>query len=476
MSRDSRAGLINGVRPGSAADAAGVAAGDRLVRIAGRVPRDAVDVWFYQSAAEVEAVFAKGDTGLHDAILFEKDIDEDLGLEFAEATWDGVELCNNNCFFCFLKGLPRGLRRPLYLKDDDYRLSFLHGNFVTLTNLTESDWERLEEQRLSPLNVSVHATDPDLRRRMLGNPEAPDVLRQIARLAGLGIRVHTQIVVTPGINDGDQLDRSLRDLTALWPAVQTVSVVPVGASPKLEAASAGRHGIELERPARRTAREIVSLVRRHQKLAMEKHGVPIAFPADEYYLTAEARIPSGAKYGSFPQFENGVGMVRSLLDGWQRERRRLKRQPLSLAGRRVIVATGSLIAPTLVSIMDDLAALTGLEAEVRPVENQLFGSRVSVAGLLSGGDFGRELSGPAGADLVILPRNSLDYFGRHFLDGLTPAELEQQVNVRIAFALTAEDLMEALVRDPAPPGRGERSNGILWSAGGSTHPARRGAD
>ncbi len=474
MSELPAAGLISAVRPGSPAAVAGVGPGDRLIRIAGKVPRDAVDVWFYEAEDEVEAVFLKADNGLEDAVVFEKTTDEDLGLEFAEATWDGVELCNNNCFFCFLKGLPRGLRRPLYLKDDDYRLSFLHGNFVTLTNLTDADWERLEEQRLSPLNVSVHATDTALRRRMLGNQGAPDVLEQIRRLAAMDIRVHTQIVVTRGVNDGDQLDRSLRELIALYPTVQTVSVVPVGASPRLEMSSLDRHGIELERPDRRTAREIVAAVRRHQTAARERFAAAVAFCADEYYLTAGARLPSGRSYGDFPQFENGVGMVRSLIDGWRRERRRIQHCLPSFEVRRVVLATGTLIAPTLETLATELAALTGLDVVVTPVENELFGTRVNVAGLIPGADFARALAGEA-ADLVVLPRNSLDYFGRHFLDGMTPSDLERRIDKRIAFALTASDLIGALEGDATGPERGESSNGVMWSPAGSDGAASPGA-
>ena len=178
-------GIVSGVRPGSLAEEAGVEAGDAIVSVAGHILRDVVDLQFHQADSEVEVLVRKAN-GLDELLLFEKEIDEDLGLEFEHATWDDVTLCNNNCFFCFLKGLPKGMRKTLYMKDDDYRLSFLHGNFVTLTNLTEDDWRRLEEQRLSPLNVSVHATDLTLRRQMLANPTAPDVIQQLQRMGARG--------------------------------------------------------------------------------------------------------------------------------------------------------------------------------------------------------------------------------------------------------------------------------------------------
>ncbi|MGB4862400.1 MAG: PDZ domain-containing protein, partial [Tepidiformaceae bacterium] len=252
MNRAPAPGQVSAVVPGSLAEEAGIEAGDAIVSVDGRVMRDVVDFQFYAAAHEVQVAIKKAN-GLDDLVLFEKEIDEDLGIEFERATWDEVTLCNNNCFFCFLKGLPKGMRKTLYMKDDDYRLSFLHGNFVTLTNLTEEDWERLDEQRLSPLNVSVHATETGLRRHMLSNRTAPDVIEQLKRLGTLGLRAHTQIVLCPGVNDGDNLARSIRDLGELYPTVQTISVVPVGASPKLEEWSLKRDGIPLVRPNREYA-------------------------------------------------------------------------------------------------------------------------------------------------------------------------------------------------------------------------------
>ena len=457
-------GQISGVRPDSLAAEAGVVAGDRLLSIGGQQPRDAVDVWFLQSDSEVEATFLKQDTGREDAVVFEKEPDEDLGLEFAQATWDGIELCNNNCFFCFLKGLPRGMRKTLYVKDDDYRLSFLHGNFVTLTNLTDADWDRLADQRLSPLNVSVHATDLELRRRMLGNGSAPDVLEQLGRLASLGIQAHTQIVLTPGVNDGEQLDRTLRELTALYPTVMTVSVVPVGASPKLEERAQAHDDIVLERPTREYARTVVAQVRRHQLASRQAHGSPIVFCSDEYYLTADRTVPSGSSYDGFPQYENGVGMVRTLLDDWRRVRRNLARKPVDLSSLRVTVGTGALAAPLIEGIARELSELTGAQIEVQPVTNLTFGERVNVSGLICGSDFADALIGYSDTDLFVLPRASLDYFGSHFLDNMTPAELSLRLGAPLGFVLDARDLLEAMKGGaPNPPERSPVFNGASWS-------------
>lgn len=455
--------LISGVRPGSLAEFAGIEPGDELLELDGRVLRDAVDYQFYQAADEVQVHIRKAN-GLEELLVFEKEIDEDIGIEFERATWDDLTLCNNNCFFCFLKGLPRGLRKPLYLKDDDYRLSFLHGNFVTLTNLDGSDWERLAEQRLSPLNVSVHATDVELRRAMLGNATAPDVLEQIARLGALGLRVHTQIVLCPGVNDGQKLERSVRELVAMYPVVQTVSVVPVGASPKLEEWSESRDGIRLERPTAEYARSIVEMLRPIQRQCRREHGVTVAQCSDEYYLASGMRIPGRAAYDGFSQYENGVGMVRTMFEDWRRTRNRLRARPRSPVVRRLVIATGSLAAPVLADIAAEAGPLLGASIEVVAVSNTLFGERVNVAGLLPGADYVRALTGVAGgADIVVLPRPSLDYFGQRFLDGMTPAEVESSVGVPVVFASQWSEIAEVIQGRASRPERGLHSNGAMWS-------------
>jgi putative radical SAM enzyme (TIGR03279 family) len=461
MNRTPAPALISGVRPGSLAEEAGIEPGDTLVSLGGRVLRDAVDYQFYQAEPEVEAHFRKAN-GIEDLVVFEKPIDEDLGIEFERATWDDIILCNNNCFFCFLKGLPRGLRKPLYTKDDDYRLSFLHGNFVTLTNLTEADWERLREQRLSPLNVSVHATEPELRRRLLGNPAAPDVVEQIRRLGALGIRVHAQIVLTPGINDGKHLDRSLSDLTALYPTVQTVSVVPVGASPRLEDWSLERDGIPLERPTHAYARALVRQVRPYQQYCRARHGATVVQCSDEYYVVAGLRVPSRASYDGFAQYENGVGMVRTMLDDWSRTRRRIAGRRFTPQFGRVLVASGTLSAPLLGEVARQAEAATGAEIRVVGVENTLFGERVNVSGLVPGGDFARTLASEPG-DLAVLPRASLDYFGRQFLDGLKPADVERALGRPVAFASQWSEVVDLIARGPAPIRPNRRPNGAFWS-------------
>ncbi len=462
-------GLISGVEPGSPADAAGIEPGDQLLAIDGRAPRDAVDVQFY-GAGDLVTVQIRKANGLIDLIEFEKDYDADLGLEFDTATWDGIQLCNNNCFFCFLKGLPRGMRKTLYIKDDDYRLSFLHGNFVTLTNLTDDDWVRLEEQRLSPLNVSVHATELDLRRKMLANRTAPDILEQLRRLGDLGIRTHTQIVLCPGVNDGEHLDRSLSDLAALYPTVQTISVVPVGASPKLEDWSLRKDGIAVETASPEYAAGVVRSVATVQRASRKASGRSIAQCADEFYLRAGLRVPGRAAYDGLPQYENGIGMVRVLLDDWHRTRSRLRRQPLSLRGTSFVIASGTLAAPVLRAIAGEFSELTGAQAEVVGVSNSVFGERVNVSGLVCGEDWAAAVAGSE-ADMVFLPRHSLDYFGEQFLDGLTPAELAKRLGKPVAFANQWSEVTDMLIHGSRPPGKTRASNGAMWSEHVAALPA-----
>jgi len=463
MMREPAPGVVSGVRPGSLAEEAGIEAGDAIVSVGGRVLRDVVDLQFYQAEHEVEVHVRKAN-GLDELLVFEKDIDEDLGLKFEHATWDEVTLCNNNCFFCFLKGLPKGMRKSLYVKDDDYRLSFLHGNFVTLTNLTEGDWERLEEQRLSPLNVSVHATELDLRRQMLGNERAPDVLEQLRRLGSLGLVAHTQIVLCPGVNDGVHLDRSVRDLSTLYPTVQTVSVVPVGASPKLEDWSLSRDGIELVRPTPEYAKEAVRQVRELQKENRARHGKTIVQCSDEYYVTSGQPVPSAAHYDGFPQYENGIGMVRTMLRDWQATHRRLEREPRRerLAGKRVVIGCGALIAPVLSEMAAEMSDMTGAKVAVKAVSNAVFGERVNVSGLLCGQDYIRELGGME-PDCYILPRASLDYFGRQFLDSMSIEQVEEKLGAPLTFASQWSEVLEVLERGPSRPGRNSSSNGAFWS-------------
>lgn len=463
MKEAAAGGLIESVRPGSLAARVGVAAGDRLLAVNGREVNDVVDYQF--EAAEEHIVLLVNRGGRQRLVEIDKHPDEDAGLEFDQATFDGTRICTNTCFFCFLKGLPKGLRRTMYVKDDDYRLSFLHGNFVTLTNLSEADWQRLEEQRLSPLNVSVHATELGLRRRMLGNQEAPDILEQLRRLGSIGIRAQTQVVLCPGVNDGPHLDRTIEDLATLYPTVQAVSVVPVGASIQYaeRMQAVGKEGVETL--TRDYALGLVRQARAWQRRLRRELSVSFCYLSDEYYLTAGVRPPPARTYDGFPQYENGVGMARSLLEDWRRTRRRLQARPVSVEARRLTVACGEMIAPLLTRTAAEVAVVTGIDIDVVPVLNTFFGDSIRVSGLLGAGDFIGALRGQTLGDAVFLPRSALDYFGRHFLDDGAPADIERVIGKPVGFATCWSEVIEQLLapRDAFETHPNASSNGRFWA-------------
>ena len=438
--------MIESVRPGSLAEAAGVRAGARLIAVNGRKVLDVVDYQFEAAEENVQLLIEQDFT--RQLVAIEKHPDEDAGLDFEQATFDGTRICTNTCFFCFLKGLPKGLRRTMYVKDDDYRLSFLHGNFVTLTNLNESDWQRLEEQRLSPLNVSVHATDLGLRRKMLGNAEAPDILEQLRRLGSIGIRAQTQVVLCPGVNDGVHLNQTVDQLASLFPTVQAVSIVPVGASIQYaeRMAAVGKEAVDALSPE--YARALIRQVRGWQRRFRRDLGISFSYLSDEYYLTSGDTVPSARQYDGFPQYENGVGMTRSLIEDWRRERRRMLKSPSIYAARHLTLAAGEMIAPLLTQMSAEVADVSGIQVSVVPVRNTFFGDSIRVSGLLGAGDIIGALRGEALGDVVFLPRSSLDYFGRHFLDDGTPADVGRVLSRPIAFATTWSEVFEQLQHEP----------------------------
>jgi len=477
-------GVIDAVRRGSLADEMGLRPGDRVVAIDERALQDAVDFQFYAAEERIALAVVRGEQPL--VFEVEKHPDEDLGIEFQDAAFDGVRICNNACFFCFLKGNPKGMRKTLYVKDDDYRLSFFHGNFVTLTNLTEADWARLEEQRLSPLNVSVHATEPGLRRYMLGNRAAPDIIEQLRRLGELGIEANTQVVLCAGVNDGAALDRTIAELAALCPTVRTISVVPVGATMFAEERiGRGAHADEVEGCTPEHARAVAAQVAPHQRRFRRELGRTLVYLADEYYLIAGEGPPPASHYDGFAQFENGIGMARSLIDGWQRLRRSQARATASSAGdvRRMTWVCGTLIAPTLAGIAREFGAMTEVDVRVLPLTNAFFGPRVNVSGLLVGQDIERQLRGADLGDLLVLPRYALDYTGAHFLDDGTPEGLQRALGVPVTFASTPREVLQFLDGPLQSPVTGATvavvTNGKAWVDyddlnGGAPVAARQG--
>jgi putative radical SAM enzyme (TIGR03279 family) len=415
------AGLISAVVADSLAGRVGLQPEDELVSINGHDLRDVVDVQFY--AADEQLALRVRRHGRELAVEAERRYAEPLGLEFAHPTFDGIRRCDNRCEFCFVGQMPAGLRRSLYVRDDDYRYSFLFGSYVTLTNLDEADWSRIGEQHLSPLYVSVHATAPDLRRRVLRNPAAPDVMAQLRRLAEMDIEAHTQIVVTPGLNDGPHLERSIGDLVELYPAMRSVSVVPVG----LTRFHRGRCRIHTDAEMRAVFEQVSDW----QARLRERLGVHFVYLSDEWYLRLGEEAPSAAAYDGLDLTENGVGLVRGFLD--ERVEIPNLRSPIS----NLTLATGTLFAPLLRRATAHLPNVA-----VVPVVNRFFGETVTVAGLLTGQDVVAQLRGQGLGDVVALPPAMFGGPEGQSLDEMWPQEIGEALGRRVVVGMPSDEDIE----------------------------------
>lgn len=412
--------VVARVRRRTRADGAGIRPGDRILAINGKPLRDAIDFQFYAGDERLRLTLER--EGARRTVELGPAAGA-VGLELVPPRPKDIATCANKCVFCFIHQNPKGLRRSLYVKDDDFRLSFLHGNYITLTDLGEAELERIVAQRLSPLYVSVHATDPALRHQLLGAPRhSADILPRLERLAKAGIRMHAQIVLCPDLNDAAHLERTVFDLARLSPAVATTAVVPVGLT---------RHRERL--PALRLLRadEAAALVRTvegWQARFLDELGSRFVFAADEIYLLAGAPLPLGVAYEGFPVAEDGIGLVRRFEDEWTRavSRVRPSRRP-----RRVSLVTGELYGPRLARLVAPLTA-AGVRADVVAVPNDLFGRTITVAGLLTGRDIQRHLA--LGGDLgeqVLLPAVTVREVDGAFLDDLTPEDLTRDLGVRV---------------------------------------------
>ena len=409
-------GVIKAIEPGGLGQRLGLRPGDRILTVNGHPLRDIIDFNFYTAEEELELMVDRG--GEHFVIRAVRDYGEEWGIEFEEPVFDGIRRCTNRCEFCFVNQLPRGLRPSLYIKDDDYRYSFLFGNFITLTNLTEEDWERLAEQRLGPLYVSVHSTDLALRRELLGNPTAPDVLEQIRRLGDLGIVVHAQVVLIPGRNDGPHLERTIDELSSLYPIVQSIAVVPVGVTKFCPP------GIRPYTPPE--AEEVVALVLERQKRFRRALKKGLVYLSDEWYFLTGIPFPPAKEYDGFPQLENGVGLSRAFLDEWEEHKNSLPR--LSLRG---VAVCGVMPFPLVKQIATEFNEITGSHLEVLAIENRLFGPTVTVSGLMAGADVVEALRGRSWEGPVVIPRVMLDSSGRLTLDDFTVEGMGESIGAKI---------------------------------------------
>ncbi|HEX3031556.1 MAG TPA: DUF512 domain-containing protein [Bacillota bacterium] len=420
-----KGGLISRVLPDSIGEEMGLVAGDRLLAVNGQQLEDLIDYRFMiaDEYLEIDVLRADGEEWV---LEVDKEFDEDMGLEFEQSTFDGIRSCRNKCVFCFVDQMPPGLRKTLYVKDDDYRMSFLHGNFITFTNVGDEELSRIIRLRLSPLYISVHTTNPELRTKMLNNRGAGIILKQLQRLVEAGIEIHTQVVLCPGYNDGVELERTLRDLTGLYPGVCSIAVVPVGVT-------AFRKELQqLELFDKSKARAVISLVEGIAVKFRQEHGLSLVYAADEFYVLAGKTVPESQLYDEFPQLENGIGLVRQLLDSWSMEQKHLPAEIAKAA--KLLLVTGKSAQGILEGIADGLNQVAGLEARAVTVSNRFFGDTVTVAGLVTGGDIIAALKDgeeQAGSTLICIPSVMLNSTGEVFLDGKTPAEVEAAIGIPV---------------------------------------------
>lgn len=436
-------GMVKSIEPGSVAERAGLRRGDDVVAINGHRLRDVIDAQFYGADAHLTIRFVRAGA-THD-VSVQRAFGQSLGIEFEHPTFDiDIRRCNNLCPFCFvLQNAPR-MRRTLYIKDDDYRYSFLFGHFVTLTNLTAEDWARIAEQRLTPLYVSVHATDVETRRRCLRNSTAPDILAQLRWLAGHGISVHTQLVITPGLNDGARMEESVRQLAALHPHVMTISIVPVGLTHH------HKYGHRPHTPDE--AAHTLDCIEAWQAEFRRAFGIGFVYATDEWYLVAGRAIPPRRAYDGWALQANGLGMVRDFLDEW----RRVKSGELKAAEASrtfepqfasATLVTGTLFAPTLEKAAREFTRRTGISLRVVPVVNERLGDTITVAGLLCGEDVIRQLRPLTGRDdpgeMIILPRIMFDHPDGVALDDVSPADIARALHKPVALADWMGDVVDA---------------------------------
>lgn len=424
---------IKSIKDGSVASLNPISLGDDLEEINGHVIRDIIDYKFYSAdhCLELKIRTPQGETK---QIGINKQPDEDLGLQFYPIRYKS---CHNNCIFCFVHQLPKGLRKALYFKDEDFRLSFLHGNFITLTNVLNNDVKRIANQRLSPLYISVHATGEELRRKVLGNSNIPQIMPLIQRLAEGRIEMHTQIVLCPGINDGTYLEGSIKDLSAFYPYVKSLALVPVGLTRFRDKLP------EIKPVSKAYSKEVVDLVKDWQRVFRKRWGTGLLYAADEFFTKAELDIPPSRYYDEFHQIENGVGMMRKFLDDFKARQRFL---PKSLKGSlKITLVTGESAFRLIKKLVEEkLNQIRGLKIQLVVVKNEFFGHSVTVTGLLTGADIMNTLKEKMSlGEIILLPPDCLNQDGL-FLDDLSPHDLERELGLRVVVG--SYDLVENLVR------------------------------
>lgn len=427
---------IESVKPDSIAHAAGINAGDMLLSVNGNRINDVIDFMFYSHENELNIVISRN----RKKLLFKLNVGDvgDIGIHIRPFK---INTCSNKCVFCFVSQLPKGLRRTLYIKDEDYRMSFLYGNYITLTNLSAADKRRITQQRLSPIYISVHSTDKSVRNAILGNQKAPDILKEIKFFKDNKIRMHSQVVLCPGLNDGKELQKTIRDLYKFYPYISSIAVVPVGLTEHR------KNSPRMMPVKREDALSTIELIDPFQKRFRKKHGDTIVYGADELYIKAGAEFPSLRDYGDLPQLENGIGMVplfmsqsRSLLS------KRQKGVSSGKSGKRFITFTGMSFYPYLKKFIEKLRDKEGINITAIPIDNSFFGKSVTVTGLLTGRDVMKTLSEFASKeDILLIPDVVMREGEEIFLDDVSRHDIEDLLAIKTSvIESTPKGLIDAV--------------------------------
>lgn len=413
---------IQSVNPGSAAARAGIQPGETLLSIDGHQIIDILDYRFYETNPRLALEIRAADGEVR-TISVRKGQYSPLGLEFETYLMDEKHNCRNKCIFCFIDQLPPGMRESLYFKDDDSRLSFLFGNYITLTNLTEHEISRIITMHISPINVSVHTTNPELRVKMMGNRFAGNALETLRRFAEAGIKINCQLVLCPDVNDGPELERSLRELGELCPNVQSVAAVPVGLSRH-------REGLfQMEPYTQASAANVLDIIERFSADFLERFGARIVYAADEFYLCAKRPIPPAEFYGEFAQLENGVGLISNLNQEFHDA---MEEVECPVSPRKITVATGAAAQPFMKGLLDELVIkCNNLTCDVVAIQNDFFGHNITVAGLVTGGDIIRQLQGRELGDALLIPSVMLRREGDIFLDDISVEDLSGALSIPV---------------------------------------------
>lgn len=429
--------LITGVEPGSIAEECGLEPGDRIGAVNGHEIEDFFDYQYYieEEFLRVEVLTKDGEEC---TLEIEKEEDEDLGLVFESFLMDDYNSCCNKCMFCFIDQMPRGMRETLYFKDDDARLSFLQGNYITLTNMDDRDVERIVKYRLEPVNISFHTTNPELRCKMLHNRFAGDALKKVDILYQGGIEMNGQIVLCKGINDGKELERTIQDLTGYLPQLQSVSVVPVGLTKYRD------NLYPLQPFEKEDAKQVLDIIHRWQDKVFAEYGRHFIHAGDEWYLLAGEGLPAEERYDGYPQLENGVGMIRLLLNEFAEGISQIKGDTRK---RELSLATGKLAAPYLKEMMGQVKEkFPGVRVHVYPIRNDFFGERITVSGLITGQDLTAQLKGRELGDRLLLPCNMLRAEENTFLDDFTVEEVAETLQVPVDIVKSSgQDLLDAVL-------------------------------